>query len=100
MAFDATSRYYKVEDATLVVSLPGGTTRTLSYKLRRFIAPPASPSSLTHVPLEGERPDQLSARFLGDPTQFWRICDANQVLRPAELTDVAGRRIIIPVVGP
>ncbi len=100
MAFDATSRYYKVEDATLKVTLPGGATRTLSYKRRRFIARSSSPSALTHVALEGERPDQLSTRFLGDPTQFWRICDANQVFRPAELTDVAGRRVVIPVVGP
>jgi hypothetical protein len=45
-----------------------------------------------------------SCRYLGDPEQFWRICDANDVLRPAELTDTPGVsvRIALPhgVAGP
>ncbi len=98
--FEPTSRYYKIDDATLVVTLPDGTSRTVACKRRRFIAPSTTPSVLTHKAFQGERPDQLSARFLGDPTQFWRLCDANQVIRPAELTEAPGSPVIIPVVGP
>ena len=64
------------------------------YMRRRFI-PPADGrdrrSSSTRSP-QGERLDHITARYLGDPTQFWRICDANDALRPAELTDEPGRR--------
>lgn len=98
--FEPTSRYYKVDDGSLIVTLSDGSSRTVGYKRRRFIAPPATPSVLRHIALQGERPDQLSARFLGDPTQFWRLCDANQVIRPAELTEAPGSLVIIPVVGP
>ena len=98
--FEPTSRYYKVQDATLVITLPDGSSRTVAYKRRRFIVPSATPSALQHIALQGERPDQLSARFLGDPTQFWRVCDVNQVIRPAELTEEPGRPVVIPVVGP
>ena len=34
---------------------------------------------------EGDRLDNITARFLGDPTQFWRVCDANLALLPDEL---------------
>jgi hypothetical protein len=98
--FEPTSRYYGVADATTVVSLSDGSTRTVSFKRRRFITVPVGLPGLQHIALQGERPDLLSARFLGDPTQFWRICDANRVIRPTELTDTAGRVIVIPVVGP
>lgn len=98
--FEPTSRYYKVEDGRLTVTLPDGSSRTVAYKRRRFIAPSAMPSLMRHITLQGERPDQLSARFLGDPTQFWRLCDANQVIRPAELTEAPGSPVVIPVVGP
>ena len=33
--------------------------------------------------------------YLGDPLQYWRICDANGAMRPDELTDTAGRRLRI-----
>ena len=38
-----------------------------------------------------------TARYLGDPEQFWRLCDANAALRPDELMEV-GRwlRITLP----
>ena len=41
----------------------------------------------------GERLDTVTARYLGDPTQFWQICDANLVLRPEELEEEVGRVI-------
>jgi hypothetical protein len=44
---------------------------------------------------QGERLDNITARYLGDPLQFWRLCDANGALDPEELTDETGRTIAI-----
>jgi len=98
--FEATSRYYKLDDATLVVTLPDGSTRTVSYKRRRFTVDPGSLPALEYIAIQGERPDLLANRFFGEPTQFWRLCDANRVIRPTELTETGGRRLSVPVVGP
>ena len=38
-----------------------------------------------HVVVRGDRLDLIAAAYLGDPTQFWRICDANPVIHPEEL---------------
>jgi hypothetical protein len=48
-----------------------------------------------HTVTQGDRLDNLAARYVGDPEQFWRICDANDVLRPEDLTEEAGRAIRI-----
>ncbi|HZT57821.1 MAG TPA: LysM domain-containing protein, partial [Pyrinomonadaceae bacterium] len=45
-----------------------------------------------HTVTQGERLDQIAAQYLGDPEQFWRICDANGALRPEELLET-GRRV-------
>jgi hypothetical protein len=45
------------------------------------------------------RPDLLAYRTLGDPEQFWRLCDANAVLRPVDLTADPGRPVRIPGPG-
>ena len=63
--------------------------------LRTF--PPAAPTQQEHDFAEHERLDLLAFRFFGDPEQFWRICDANRTLEPESL-EVAGRRLLIPVV--
>ncbi|MGH7229842.1 MAG: LysM domain-containing protein, partial [Nitrospiraceae bacterium] len=36
--------------------------------------------------------------YVGDPEQFWRLCDANAAMRPEELTGIIGRvlRITLP----
>jgi hypothetical protein len=47
-----------------------------------------------HRVSEGERLDNLTARYTGDPTQFWMLCDANEVLRPSEL-EAVGRVVRI-----
>ena len=51
-----------------------------------------------HIVGDGERPDTLADRYLNDPEQFWRICDANAVMAPNELTQTVGRvvRITLP----
>jgi hypothetical protein len=97
--FDPKSRYAKLDDATLVVREPGGDTRTLTYKRRRFFeATPAGPLA-EHTLAAGDRLDRLSAAKLGDPLRFWQICDANLVLRPDDLTAEPGRLIEIPGLG-
>jgi hypothetical protein len=93
--FPPTSRYYGIELATL--TLADGEQRV--YLRRRFL-PPSSRFALLreHVVGEGERIDRLTAQELGDPQAFWRVCDANDVMRPEELTEVVGRvlRITLP----
>ena len=93
--FDPSSRYYDLETATLKVSNSEIQPREIRYVRRRFI--PRSENATTlleHTVTEGERLDNITARYLGDPTQFWRICDANNVLRPEELEEI-GRTLKI-----
>lgn len=96
---DATSRYAGLGTAVLRVIDAGGTEREIRYLPRRF-APPAEDmvTLAEHTVAEGERLDTIAARYLGDPQQFWRVCDANTVLRPEELTEEIGRviRIALP----
>ena len=44
------------------------------------------------------RLDDMYRRSLGDPEQFWRLCDANGAIRPDELTETIGAtvRITLP----
>lgn len=93
--FPPNSRYYAVEIATLVRD--DGTV--VPYLRRRFL-PPAEDFVLLHEyrVSEGERPDHVAAHELGDPEAYWRLCDANGVMRPEELTDTVGEvvRITLP----
>ncbi len=53
---------------------------------------------LCEVPVnENERLDTITARTLGNPEQFWRVCDANNAMNPLELTQEVGRLIRIPM---
>ena len=93
--FDPTSRYFTIATTTISVLDADGGTRELRYVKRRFI--PASETLTTlveHTFIDGERLDLITARYLGDPTQFWRICDANNVMQPEEL-EVTGRTVEI-----
>lgn len=92
MVFPANSRYQSVETAKLL--LPDGTE--VVYLRRRFVPPPDRMVLVQeHVVVQGDRIDNIAARYLGDPEQFWRICDANRAMRPAELTEEVGRRVRI-----
>jgi hypothetical protein len=88
--FEPTSRYYGIETVKMTVSGDEG-PRVISYKRRRII--PSGETMITlgeHTVTQGDRLDNLAARYVGDPEQFWRICDANDVLRPEELTEEIG----------
>ncbi len=91
-AFPQNSRYAKTPLASL--TMPDGTEVT--YLKRRFVPPPENFALLQeHTVTEGERLDQIAAKYLGDPEQFWKICDANGAVRPNELLEPLGRTIRI-----
>jgi hypothetical protein len=97
--FDPSSRYYALENATHTVTESDGTQRTLVYKRRRFLPSGEGLAPLAgHNVAEGDRLDNITARYLGDPTLFWHLCDANRVLRPRDLTDEIGQtiRVVVP----
>lgn len=90
--FPESSRYRGIETAAL--ELADG--RVVRYLRRRLVPPPERFALLhEHEVVAGERVDNLAALYLDDPEQFWRLCDANGILRPADLTNVAGARIRI-----
>jgi hypothetical protein len=92
MFFPPTSRYYNIETATWQT----WDGRTLKYVRRRFVPRPERFSDLQeHQVVQGDRLDNITARYLGDPEQFWRVCDSNRAMRPDELTETIGRRLRI-----
>ena len=93
--FDTTSRYFTIATTKISVPDPDDGTREIRYVKRRIIPPSEGMTTLVeHTVAQGERLDVITARYLGDPTQFWRVCDANNVLLPEELEET-GRVIKI-----
>lgn len=93
--FEPTSRYHPLETATY--AHPDG--RVLRYQRRRFLPQNHDAEVLALVTVtESDRLDLITARTIGDPQQFWRVCDANDVMNPVELTEDVGRvlRISMP----
>lgn len=94
MTFPPTSRYHPVETA----EAEGPDGRKIVYLRRRFVpAPERFETLFEHTVTEGQRLDRIAAEYLDDPEQFWRICDSNGAIDPAELTET-GRpiRITLP----
>ena len=93
--FDPTSRYVGLETTTISVPDGDNGTREIRYVRRRIIPSAEDLTTLVeHTVAQGERLDQITARYIGDPTQFWRVCDANNVTKPEEL-EAAGRIVKI-----
>jgi hypothetical protein len=93
--FPPNSRYQSIPSTTLTT--PAG--KEIVYLLRRFVPSPDLFATIQmHVVVEGDRIDNVSAQSIGDPELYWRICDANRAMRPAELTERIGRalRITLP----
>jgi hypothetical protein len=92
MPFPATSRYYQTETATWQTL----ERKTIVYVRRRFVpSPERFELLLEHTVVEGDRLDNVTAKYLGDPEQFWRVCDANRAMQPDELTSPIGRKLRI-----
>jgi hypothetical protein len=96
------SRYDGAEVATVQVGDGAGGTRRVSYLRRRSpTAPGEQPTLALHPVAEDDRLDLVSARYYGDSTAWWRICDANAALDPDALVapDAAGTVLAVPVPG-
>ena len=90
--FPENSRYHSIAITTLEQS----NQETIAYLKRRFVPPPERFAVIQqHTVVEGDRADNLSAQYLGDPELYWRLCDANGVMRPDELTENAGDKVAI-----
>jgi hypothetical protein len=90
--FPQNSRYHGIDTAALELS--DGTT--ITYLRRRFAPAPERLALLQeHTVTRGDRLDNVAAHYIGDPEQFWRICDANRAMRPEELTETPGRKLRI-----
>jgi nucleoid-associated protein YgaU len=94
--FPANSRYNAIE----VTRRIGADGREIVYLRRRFLPTDGPAGVITeHVVRKGDRLDNITARYLGDPEQFWRVCDANNAMDPDELTAESnvGQRLQIPI---
>ena len=91
--FDQRSRYRDTENAEHVTA----TGQVIVYRRRRIL-PRVEDMNMrgAATPIANERLDHLAARTLGDPLQYWQLCDANPVMNPRELLDEQGRMIKIP----
>lgn len=86
------SRYYSLP----LLKWKAKDAKEFGYVSRRFL-PPGDEFDLLlqHRVAERERLDTITAQYLDDPEQFWRICDANEAMSPFDLTDPVGRTIDI-----
>jgi hypothetical protein len=97
--FASGSRYAGLEIATVRLRQPDGSDRDIRYARRRLLPPVDQHTTLLeHTVAAGERLDLLAARYLGDPTQFWRLCDATGAVRPEEL-EVIGAVVVVAMPG-
>jgi hypothetical protein len=90
--FSANSRYYPLPTSTYTT--PDG--RQILYVTRRFLPQPANLTLLLlHTVTDSDRLDNITNQYLGDPLQFWRICDSNDTMSPFDLTATTGETINI-----
>ena len=92
--FEPTSRHSALETVTLTAA----DGRMVAYTRRRFLPQGEDMPLLVEVTVaQGDRLDLITARTLGDPEQFWRVCDANNAMSPPDLTAEIGRTLRVPV---
>jgi hypothetical protein len=90
MTFPRTSRYFNIE----IVKYVTADQREIVYLRRRFLPRSVAGAIIAeHSVEEGDRLDNVTAKYLGDPEQFWQLCDVNDAMRPDELTEEIGRRL-------
>ncbi len=92
LLFPQTCRYHGTETAKLTTA----EGKEIIYLKRRFLPQGNSLALIQEHAVEQEdRLDNITAKYLGDPEQFWRICDANNAMNPADMTKEIGRRLRI-----
>ena len=92
-AFAPTSRYYGIATAQLTQA----DGRTIVFVQRRFLPPPENFALLQSITIvAGDRLDNLAARYLGDPQQYWRLvrCQRRDAARGAA-SPTSARRLPI-----
>ncbi len=90
--FAANSRYYGLQPL-IYEPIPG---KPLVYLPRRFLPQAGNFQTVQeHNIVQGERLDNIAAQYLGDPELFWRLCDANNAMRPQDLTETPGTKLNI-----
>ncbi|MEI6542160.1 MAG: LysM domain-containing protein [Methylococcales bacterium] len=91
------SRYY----GSPVLSHTDNSGLALVYLPRRLIPQPEIyPTTFDYLVVQGDRLDNLAAKYLGDPLLYWMICDANaSAFSPDDLTAQIGRTIRIPIIS-
>lgn len=91
---DPTSRYIAVERA--VFTGPDG--KPIAYLRRRFLPRGEGMPLLAEAAVGiNDRLDLIANRALGDPLQFWQVCDANNAMNPFDLTAEPGNLLRVPV---
>lgn len=93
--FPPSSRYHGVP----LLEARDASGRPVLCASRRFLPEADAASASVHVITQGERPDQLASRYLGDPQRYWEICDNNTGKQPWQLASVAGEIVLIPEGG-
>jgi nucleoid-associated protein YgaU len=89
----STSRYQAIDTATY--TSPDG--REHRYLRRRFLPQAGTAIVMAqHIVSGSDRLDNIAAQRLGDPEQYWRICDANNALRAEDVMQV-NRTLVIPL---
>lgn len=92
--FDEQSRYARLP--LLEAAMPDG--RRVAYVSRRLLPAPDSYVAAGRVTVtDSDRLDLMAAQHLGTPAGFYLIADANEAMHPAELTEKAGKRLVIPL---
>ena len=77
--FSANSRYSGLPTYTVVLA-DGRTVTATTLPAGR-----SAPLLGYHPRIEGDRLDLLAARYLKEPTGFWRLCDASDSFSPDAL---------------
>ena len=90
--FPVSSRYYSVGLETIELE----DKKPVVYLKRRFIPNVENLELITeHSVKEGDRLDNIAASYIGDSEQFWQVADANNAMKPEELTEEPGTKIRI-----
>lgn len=86
--------YSRYEDLPLIVY--NRDNAGIQYRSRRFLPHGEDIRGVMNVEVrDGERMDLLANRTVGEPTLWWRLADANEVMDPFDLEE-PGRSVSIP----